>query len=747
MGSDPKPAIALDDDCLLTKDLRNSLLGRVKEFASLSNLRTALINEGFVNFKIHYMGELWVLLEFDLVNSKNLFHDNIGVRSWFSQLKDASLDFNTDAVVNDGVLVEVPGTLFGEERHSNDIRLKENINIRGESLRFVWNLFVTQQSKATIGDDGPSDQRKGHLPSHRGSPTIAVSVRISASQESMRELLISAITWTGACITGLRSMEISGEGRYMMEKHLIVGLYDEIVISFRGMGKCAYGDFIELDHRPILLRESRFDYGPSPFCFYHYWLEVDGFNNFVEDMWSVAPDANLVKDFRPISLIRSMYKIIAKNLANRLVGVLGDIVNEVQSAFIAERQILDGPFILNEVLQWCKLKKKQSLIFKVDFEKAFDSIRWDFLDDILKKFGFGDKWCNWIQSCLRSSRGSIIINGSPTEEFYFQKGLKQGDPLSPFLFILVMESLHLSFQRVVDAMRHNVQMGLEILLFKNSTSDGQEYEGYPWEMMGELVTVCAKLADIALDASFRRKPRGGIECIQFNEMLVIAGCFFNPDIKTVWIWSFGRFGGFLCCLTRKAIDDKRLLVVNSKTRWIKYVSIKDIDIIEFYNMCANKEHTTELSFSTAAVVSITPPRHHSSPPAFVMYYIFIWDEEEEYPFVNKYPSFQDEPIVLVEEESCPVYDTDNEEEESIPVYDIDIEDVIEEEERFVGKGEFDGEEDNIEDIVVVANDLCSSMIQTILSVDFEEDINTKSHELMSFGKRDTNLDATSTKDE
>ncbi|GKA83726.1 RNA-directed DNA polymerase, eukaryota [Tanacetum coccineum] len=97
------------------------------------------------------------------------------------------------------------------------------------------------------------------------------------------------------------------------------------------------------------------------------------------------PDANLVKDFRPISLIGSMYKIIAKILANRLVGVLGDIVNEVQSAFIAERQILNGPFILNEVLQWCKLKKKQSFIFKVDFEKAFDSIRWDFLDDILKK--------------------------------------------------------------------------------------------------------------------------------------------------------------------------------------------------------------------------------------------------------------------------------------------------------------------------------------------------------------------------
>ncbi|GJR42103.1 RNA-directed DNA polymerase, eukaryota [Tanacetum coccineum] len=162
------------------------------------------------------------------------------------------------------------------------------------------------------------------------------------------------------------------------------------------------------------------------------------------------PDANMVKDFRPISLIGSIYKIIAKILTNRLVGVLGDIVNEVQSAFISERQILDGPFILNEIMQWCRRRKKQSLIFKVDFEKAYDSVRWDFLDDILVKFGFGIKWRGWIQNCLNSSKGSILVNGSPTEEFQFYKGLKQGDSLSPFLFILVMESLHISFQRVVD---------------------------------------------------------------------------------------------------------------------------------------------------------------------------------------------------------------------------------------------------------------------------------------------------------
>ncbi|GJV37309.1 RNA-directed DNA polymerase, eukaryota, reverse transcriptase zinc-binding domain protein [Tanacetum coccineum] len=185
--------------------------------------------------------------------------------------------------------------------------------------------------------------------------------------------------------------------------------------------------------------------------FFHQGYFPKGCNSSFIALILKTPEAKMVKDYRPISLIGSLYKIIAKILANRLVVVLGDLVNEVQSAFVADRQILDGPFILNELFQWCKSKKKQSLIFKVDFEKAYDSVRWDYLDDVLKKFGFRERWCGWIQGCLRSSRGSVIVNGSPTEEFQFHKGLKQGDPLSPFLFILIMESLHVSFQRVVDA--------------------------------------------------------------------------------------------------------------------------------------------------------------------------------------------------------------------------------------------------------------------------------------------------------
>ncbi|GJX92097.1 RNA-directed DNA polymerase, eukaryota [Tanacetum coccineum] len=158
----------------------------------------------------------------------------------------------------------------------------------------------------------------------------------------------------------------------------------------------------------------------------HFFINGDipaGCNSSFIALIPKVPDANLVKDFRPISLIGSIYKIIAKILTNRLINVLGDIVSE---------------------------KKQKSLIFKVDFEKAYDSVRWDFLEAVLKKFGFSNKWCNWIQFCLKSSRGSIPVNGSPTDEFQFYKGLKQGDPLSPFLFILILWRAFTSHPWVVD---------------------------------------------------------------------------------------------------------------------------------------------------------------------------------------------------------------------------------------------------------------------------------------------------------
>ncbi|GKV07790.1 hypothetical protein SLEP1_g19511 [Rubroshorea leprosula] len=157
-----------------------------------------------------------------------------------------------------------------------------------------------------------------------------------------------------------------------------------------------------------------------------------------------------IEDYRPISLIGVMYKILAKLLANRLRKVLDKIIGEQQMAFIKGRQLLDGVIIANEVIEEVKRKKKSSFIFKVDFEKAYDKVSWDFIDYMLMRMGFAAKWRKWMKECLQSSTVSILINGSPTRQFSVSKGIRQGDPLSPFLFLIVAEGLNGLMASAVD---------------------------------------------------------------------------------------------------------------------------------------------------------------------------------------------------------------------------------------------------------------------------------------------------------
>ncbi|GKF31355.1 cysteine-rich receptor-like protein kinase [Tanacetum coccineum] len=146
-------------------------------------------------------------------------------------------------------------------------------------------------------------------------------------------------------------------------------------------------------------------------------------------------------DYRPISLIGCVYKIISKILANRLAKVIDTVISSNQAAFISGRQILDGVLVANEIIRMATIEKSKLLLFKVDFEKAFDSVNWPFLLDTMRQMGFGSKWRSWISSCLSSASISVLVNGSPTKEFKLERGLRQGDPLSPFLFLIVAKDL------------------------------------------------------------------------------------------------------------------------------------------------------------------------------------------------------------------------------------------------------------------------------------------------------------------
>jgi len=113
----------------------------------------------------------------------------------------------------------------------------------------------------------------------------------------------------------------------------------------------------------------------------------------------------------------------------------------------------------NEVLEEIRKKKKSCVFFKIDYEKAYDSVSWEFIFYMLGRLGFCDKWIRWIKACLESSSISVLVNGSPTEEFHPHKGLRQGDPLLHFLFLIVAEGLAVVLRKAVE---RNLVQSLEI---------------------------------------------------------------------------------------------------------------------------------------------------------------------------------------------------------------------------------------------------------------------------------------------
>ncbi|GJS34548.1 RNA-directed DNA polymerase, eukaryota [Tanacetum coccineum] len=508
----------------------------VGDFSSFPNLSTLLLDEGFSDVHLSYLGGMWVMLEFETEDIKKNLMVHTGINSWFDVIQDAETDFVSDERI---VWVDIEGVplkawsretftriakkwgemlelednadnSFGRKRicikTKNPVSILESFKIIVKGKIFMRSLILVEiddevadtifgnnkASGSKLHPNGEGDKQKSDDPfeiydllkkqdlgeNREPSPSLSHPPGFSMNHDEVPEE---------------SNGEFVGQQNPMPNGGSVLGVLDDIIKLGQSMGYTMEGCAKDLENiivdrlgasgesydvGSVLLKRKLIDIngteakdnlqrsklkwaaeGDENSRFFHgiinkrrSQLAIRGV--FVEDFCEAVEfffmngsfppgcnssfialipkvvDAKFVKDFRPISLIGCVYKVVTKILANRLALVISDLVSDTQSAFVSGRQILDGPFILDEILNWCKRDIQKLYLFKVDFAKAYDSVRWDYLIDVLEAFGFGTTWCNWIRGTLCNAKASILVNGSPSKEFSFHCGLKQGDPLA-----------------------------------------------------------------------------------------------------------------------------------------------------------------------------------------------------------------------------------------------------------------------------------------------------------------------------
>lgn len=168
-------------------------------------------------------------------------------------------------------------------------------------------------------------------------------------------------------------------------------------------------------------------------------------------------DKRFLKNWRPISVLNADYKILSKALATRLAGILPRLTNSNQTGFVSTRYIADNVLNLQSMIDFLQLSWEEGLLVALDFKAAFDSIDHDYIFRTLRSYNLADNYTNWVETLYHSAEASVVSDGFSTGSSPVKRGVRQGCPLSPLIFVMAVK-------KMADAIRNcELIRGIDIL--------------------------------------------------------------------------------------------------------------------------------------------------------------------------------------------------------------------------------------------------------------------------------------------